>query len=219
VNALSITELLVVSYLLGSIPFSFLIVKLRSGSDIRTLGSGNVGATNAARAAGKLAGVLALVLDAAKGYAAVMFAQWLIAQRGIVPIPGDMSPMHSRAFWLGLAGVVAMLGHMFPIWLNFHGGKGVATAAGVFLAIDPLASAGGAIVFLIAVLLSRFVSLGSMAAAAAMPLLLRFMTHAPFWIVVFSIVISFAVIAKHHTNIARLAGGRERPAGSGKGDD
>lgn len=212
-NATSIVELMVVSYLLGSIPFSFLIVKLVSGSDIRDFGSGNVGATNVARSVGRLPGVFALILDGAKGYCAVQFAQWLTASFSLVPMAGDTNPVHSRAFWVGLAGLIAMLGHMFPVWIGFRGGKGVATAAGVFLAIDPVATAGGVLIFLIATLGTQFVSVGSMASAASVPLFLRFLTHAPFWTVVLSILISVAVIAKHHLNIARLASGLERRIG------
>jgi acyl phosphate:glycerol-3-phosphate acyltransferase len=215
--------LVVGAYLVGSIPFSFIVAKLFAGMDIRAHGSGNVGATNVLRNAGKLAGILALTLDLGKGYAAVLGARLLVS-RPEWPFVGDLhgGPLHSPAFWIALAGLLAMIGHMFPIWLGFRGGKGVATAAGVFLAIDPLATAGGVIIFLLAALVTRYVSVGSMAAAAAMPLLLRFATHAPFWTVVISILISFSVILKHHTNIARLAGGSERQLGdrsSRKDDD
>jgi acyl phosphate:glycerol-3-phosphate acyltransferase len=216
VNFPSTIGLIAVSYLLGSIPFSFLIVKLVAGRDIREFGSGNVGATNVARSFGKLPGLGALILDGAKGYCAILFAQWLTASRLPIPAAGDGNPLHSRAFWVGLAGLAAMVGHMFPAWIGFRGGKGVATAAGVFLAVDPIATAAAALVFLIAALATRFVSIGSMTAAASIPLVLRFVTHAPFWTVILSILISVAVIAKHHTNIARLISGRERQMGSGE---
>ena len=206
--------LLVVAYLLGSIPFSFLVVKLFAGADIRQHGSRNVGATNVARNFGKLPGILALLLDGAKGYAAVAFAEWLTA-RPDWPVMGS-DVLRSRAFWVTLAAVVAVLAHMFPLWLRFHGGKGVATATGAFLAIDAKALAAALIVFAIVILATRVVSLASILSAASIPIFLRFMTHAPFWTVVFSIIISLAIILKHHSNIARMAQGTERKMGGPK---
>jgi glycerol-3-phosphate acyltransferase PlsY len=209
--------LIVLAYLLGSIPFSWLVVKLFVGADIRQHGSRNVGATNVARSFGKLPGIIALVLDGAKGYAAVAIAEWLTARPdwpfGAI---ADASPLRSRAFWVALAAVVAVLAHMFPVWLKFHGGKGVATATGAFLAIDPKALAAGVIVFVIVILATRVVSLASILSAASIPIFLRYLTHAPFWTVVLSIVISIAIIVKHHSNIARLAQGNERKMGERK---
>jgi glycerol-3-phosphate acyltransferase PlsY len=202
------------AYLIGSIPFSFLVVKFFAGADIRTVGSRNVGATNVARSFGKAPGVIALVLDMAKGYGAVTLAEWLTARpEWPLPFGIDASPLHSRAFWVALAGLTAVVGHMFPVWLGFHGGKGVATATGVFLALDPIAIAGGVLVFLIVLLSTRFVSLASMLSAASIPIFLRFLTHAPFWMSVVAIVIAMLVIVKHHSNIARLAQGTERRMG------
>jgi len=209
--------LLVIAYVLGSIPFSFLIVKIMTGADIRQHGSHNVGATNVARSFGKLPGILALILDAAKGYAAVAIAKWVTASpEWPLATGGDTSPIHSRAFWVTLCALVAMIGHMFPVWLRFHGGKGVATAAGAFLALDPLALGAALIVFAIVVIASRFVSLGSIISAASVPVFLRFLTHAPFWTIILSILISMLIIVKHHANIARLAGGSERRMGGKK---
>jgi len=208
--------LLVVAYLLGSIPFSFLIVKLTAGADIRQLGSRNVGATNVARSFGKVPGILALLLDAAKGYAAVAIAKWVTASPEWPLAGGDASPIHSRAFWVTLCALVAVIGHMFPVWLRFHGGKGVATAGGAFVALDPLALGAALIVFVIVVIATRFVSLGSIVSAASVPVFLRFLTHAPFWTINLSIVISMLIIVKHHANIARLAGGSERRMGGKK---
>src|SRR5256886_1902059 len=185
-----------------------------AGEDIRRHGSRNVGATNVARTFGKTPGVIALLLDIAKGYAAVVIARWLTAQpQWTFANGGDASPLHSRAFWISLAGLIAVLAHMFPLWLRFHGGKGVATAAGAFLALDPLALAAGGIVFAIVVIATRFVSLGSIVSAASIPIFLRFLTHAPFWSINISIAIAIAIIVKHHSNIARLAQGRERKMG------
>jgi len=212
-----VAGLLVVAYVIGSIPFSFLIVKLMTGDDIRRHGSRNVGATNVARNFGKLPGVIALILDAAKGYGVVMLARWVTAMHEWpLATGGDASPIHSRAFWVTLCALIAVIGHMLPVWLRFHGGKGVATGAGAFLALDPLAFAAGVIVFAIVVLATRYVSLASMLSAASIPLFLRFLTHAPFWTTLLSIAISILIIAKHHSNIARLAHGRERKLGEKK---
>ena len=208
--------LVALAYLLGSIPFSFLVVKLVAGSDIREEGSRNVGATNVARTAGKLPGIIALLLDIAKGYAAVALAKWLVAQPGW-PFAAGTAPWQSREMWIALAGLIAVLAHMFPVWLRFHGGKGVATAAGVFLALDPIVLAAALIVFAIVVLVFRMVSLGSILTAASIPLLFRFLANdAPFWRIVISIAISLAVIFKHHENIARIVQGSERRLGQKK---
>jgi len=209
--------LIVLAYLLGSIPFSYLVVRVFAGADIRQHGSRNVGATNVARSFGKLPGIIALLLDGAKGYAAVAAAEWITA-RPEWPLAAiaDASPLRSRALWVTLAAVVAVLAHMFPVWLKFHGGKGVATATGAFLAIDPKALAAGIIVFIIVILATRVVSLASILSAASIPIFLRFLTHAPFWTVVLSIVISIVIIVKHHSNIGRLAQGTERKMGERK---
>ncbi len=209
--------LLVVAYLIGSIPFSFLVVKLFAGMDIRQLGSRNVGATNVARTLGKLPGIIALILDMAKGYAIIAVAEWVTrSPQWPLPTGGDASPLHSRAFWVTLCGLIAVLAHMFPLWLRFHGGKGVATATGAFLALDPVAVAAGAIIFLIVLISTRFVSLASIISAASIPLFLRFLTHAPFWMIIISIVIAMLIIIKHHSNIARLTQGKERRMGERK---
>lgn len=210
--------LVLLAYAIGSIPFSFLVVKLVAGTDIRLHGSRNVGATNVARTAGKLPGIMALLLDIAKGYAAVALARWLVAQPGW-PFPAGPAAWQSKEMWIALAGLIAVLAHMFPVWLRFHGGKGVATAAGVFLALDPIVLAAGLIVFAIVLLIFRYVSLASMVTAASIPLLFRYLANgAPFWRIVISIGISLAVILKHHQNIARLAHGSERKLGEKKED-
>ena len=211
--------LIVLAYVVGSIPFSFLIARAFSGKDVRREGSGNVGATNVARTAGRMAGVLALLFDLVKGYGAVMLGRWMVGQGGW-PFAAGVQPWESREMWIALAGLIAVLGHMFPVWLGFHGGKGVATAAGVVLALDPRVFAASVLVFAIVILLSRMVSLGSIVTAAAIPLLFRFVAHdAPYWRIVISIGISLAVILKHHSNIARLARGTERRLGRKKEDE
>jgi acyl phosphate:glycerol-3-phosphate acyltransferase len=197
--------LLVLAYLLGSIPFGLLLAKLFGGSDLRKSGSGNIGATNVARVVGPAAGILTLLLDAAKGALAVWFAGGLSGQ---------------SATLIMLAGVAALLGHCFPVWLKFKGGKGVATALGVFLMLAPLAALGAALFFLLVVLLWRYVSLGSVSAAAAMPLLVYFLWapgHAPPLVVIFGTLFASAlVIFKHDTNLQRLVDGTEPKFSFGK---
>jgi acyl phosphate:glycerol-3-phosphate acyltransferase len=195
----------VAAYLLGSIPFGLLVAKVFGSEDVRKAGSGNVGATNVARVAGPLAGILTLGLDAAKGSAAV----WLAAH-----FSGE------AAGWMVLAGLAALIGHCFPVWLRFHGGKGVATAAGMFLLLSPLALLGSLVLFLIVVGLSRYVSLGSIAAAAAMPLLIYFLWaphHAPPLVVTFgAFAAAMLIVYKHDANIQRLVEGREPRFSFGK---
>lgn len=204
------------AYLIGSIPFSYLVVRFFAGADIREHGSRNVGATNVARSFGKMPGIIALLLDIAKGYGAVALAQWITSLPGW-PFAPAANPLHSREMWVALAAFIAVLGHMFPVWLRFHGGKGVATATGAFLALDPIVVAAGAIVFLIVLIATRFVSLASIVSAASIPIFFRFLAPgAPFWRTIFSILIALAVILKHHTNIARLAQRKERRMGEPK---
>jgi glycerol-3-phosphate acyltransferase PlsY len=188
----------VAAYFLGSIPFGLLLAKLFGGTDVRKAGSGNIGATNVARVAGPLAGILTLLLDAAKGSAAVVLAARLT---------------NESAIWMMVAGFLALIGHCFPVWLRFKGGKGVATAAGVFLALCPLAMLGALSLFILVVVFWRYVSLGSVAAAAAIPLLMYLLWaphHAPPHVVTFgSLAIAMLVIYKHDANIQRLVEGEE----------
>ena len=187
-----------VSYVLGSIPFGILMARLFGGRDVRKAGSGNIGATNVARVAGPLAGILTLLLDAAKGW----FAVWIAART-----------MHGEAFAMALAGFFAMLGHCFPLWLRFRGGKGVATAAGVFGALCPAAMLAAVILFLLVVGFWRFVSLGSIAAAAAIPLLVYLLWAPqfapPVSVTLVSLAIAALVVYQHRGNISRLARGEE----------
>jgi glycerol-3-phosphate acyltransferase PlsY len=209
---------IVSAYLIGSIPFSYLVVRAFAGADIRQHGSRNVGATNVARSFGKTPGVLALMLDIAKGYAAVEVARWIVG-RPDWPIAASASggPLQSKEFWVALSGLIAVLAHMFPVWLRFHGGKGVATATGAFLALDPIVVAGAVIVFILVLITTRFVSLASILSAASVPIFFHFLAHnAPFWRVILTIPIAIAVILKHHSNIARLANGTERRMGERK---
>jgi glycerol-3-phosphate acyltransferase PlsY len=211
-------SLIISAYLLGSIPFSYLVVRIVAGADIRQHGSRNVGATNVARNFGKAPGIIALLLDMAKGYAAVELARWIVA-RPDWPIAASQSagPMQSKEFWIALAALVAVLAHMFPVWLKFHGGKGVATATGAFLALNPIVVGGAILVFLIVLISSRFVSLASIVSAASIPIFFQLLAHqAPFWHRALSAPIALAVILKHHSNIARLARREERRMGERK---
>ncbi|HUL34274.1 MAG TPA: glycerol-3-phosphate 1-O-acyltransferase PlsY [Candidatus Eisenbacteria bacterium] len=195
----------VLAYLLGSIPFGWILTKLFGGSDIRKSGSGNIGATNVARVVGPAAGVFTLLLDAAKGALAV----WLAARFA-----------EHRAAPMMVAGAVALVGHCFPVWLKFKGGKGVATALGVFLMLAPLAAIGALLFFLGVVLVWRYVSLGSVAAAAAMPLLVYLLWapgHAPPLVVIFGTLFASAlVVFKHDANLQRLVDGTEPRFSFGK---
>ena len=197
--------LLAAAYLLGSIPFGLILAKLFAGSDIRNSGSGNIGATNVARVVGPAAGILTLLLDVAKGAAAV----WLA---------GRFSEQNSTA--LMLAGVFALLGHCFPVWLGFNGGKGVAAALGVFLMLSPMAALSALLVFILVSLAWRYVSLGSVSAAAAMPLLMYFLWapgHAPPLVVDFGTLFASAlIIFKHDANLQRLVDGTEPKFSFGK---
>jgi glycerol-3-phosphate acyltransferase PlsY len=192
----------VIAYLLGSIPFGLLIVKATSGTDIRAAGSGNIGAANVARNAGALAGVLTLILDASKGY----FAVWL-ASRETAANPR----------WMIAAAAAAVVGHVFPVWLRFKGGKGVATGLGVMLPICWQAVAAAAAIWLLVVAFWRYSSLGSISAAAAMPVLVYLYYapgHAPpNYITLGAVAIAALIIAKHRQNIGRLAAGTESRLG------
>jgi acyl phosphate:glycerol-3-phosphate acyltransferase len=189
---------ILISYLLGSIPFGYLIVKARRGSDIRNAGSGNIGAANVTRIAGTIAGIATLLLDAGKGYLTVYLA-------------GRLTRGNIR--WIMVAALFAVLGHLFPVWLGFRGGRGVATGLGVFLPICREAVVAALVIWVAVVLFWRYVSLGSIIAAAALPPLVYVLYapgHAPPHVVsVVSVAISVLVIWKHQPNIGRLINGTE----------
>ncbi len=195
--------ILALSYLLGSIPFGYLLVRLFRKQDIRATGSGNIGATNVARSGARGLGLLTLALDLAKGLTAVLlarhFAPFLPAHPSAIPSSLALS-----------AGVFAVLGHIFPVWLGFRGGKGVATALGVFLGIAPWAALAALAVFVILVFTTRFVSLASIAAAALIPIfaVLTVPDRAPMFVGAVTFV-ALLVILKHRANIRRLLQGKE----------
>ena len=194
----------VVSYLLGSIPFGYLLVRFLRGEDVRLSGSGNIGATNVSRKFPAL-GVLTLVLDAGKGAVAVALAS-------------HFSPLGADSDYLGLslAALCAVLGHMFPVWLKLRGGKGVATGFGSFVMIAPRSVLLAAIVFLVVVVMSRYISLGSISGVAIFPVgawLLREYGNAPLALMLMCAA-SLMIIWKHRENIRRLFSGTENRFGS-----
>lgn len=201
----SLFLVLIMAYLLGSIPFGYLIVRATSGGDIRDTGSGGTGATNVSRRAGKVAGIATLLLDAAKGGAAVLIAKQFLD----LPSPDDLY------WWITLAAVAVMLGHMFPVWLRFRGGKGVATGVGVFLVLAPIAVGFAAIVFLLIVSTTRYVSLASMVSAASIPLFvwLQHLFIRPVGplipIITTAVAGAMLIILAHRANIRRLVEGTE----------
>jgi glycerol-3-phosphate acyltransferase PlsY len=196
------------SYLLGSIPFGFLLVWLVRKEDIRATGSGNIGATNVLRSGAKKLGVLTFVLDGAKGYAAVMVAEWLARFKDPTAV-GHLTI---------LAALCVILGHMFPVWLRFKGGKGVATAFGVFVALCPLAALSALGVWLVVLALTRYVSLASILAAVVLPFLTLWWSPGRYGYVSGAAVFvcCWIVIIKHHANIVRLMKGTEHGFGASR---
>src|SRR5579863_5099622 len=193
------------SYLLGSIPFGYLLVRIFRGEDVRQSGSGNIGATNVSRKS-PLLGVLTLLLDALKGTAAVALS-YELADRAVA------IPTYDQ---LATAALFAVVGHMFPVWLKFRGGKGVATGLGSFVVIAPKAVLIAAAVFVLIVAIFRYVSLGSIVAVAILPFASWIIDqfHAPPFGLVISSVASLLIIAKHHENIRRLLSGTESRLGA-----
>ena len=213
---------IVIAYLLGSIPFGYLIVRLTEGGDIRATGSGGTGATNVSRRAGKAAGVATLILDALKGSAAVVVAGWILN----VPLLHEYTgpPLEAfaisglslqQAYWcIWGAAIAAIMGHMFPVWLGFRGGKGVATGVGVFMILAPGAVAFAGLIFILIVLVTRYVSLGSIMAAVTIPLFILLrnlispsLEFAPE--ITAATVGALLIIFAHRANIRRLMHGNE----------
>lgn len=187
-----------VIYLVAAIPTGVVLTRLMGLEDVRSKGSGNIGATNVYRVAGKLPGILTLIGDILKGLLPL-----LAVKHWLTPTP----------LQLGLAGVVAIVGHCYPVYLRFKGGKGVATALGIFLVLDPPALLGGCAVFLLAVALTRYISLGSVLAAATAPLL-TILLHRPLPLVLCAGAIGALIIWRHRENLRRLWAGTENRFGS-----
>jgi glycerol-3-phosphate acyltransferase PlsY len=198
-----------VSYLLGSIPVGYLLVRIFRHEDIRSVGSGNIGATNVLRSGGKGLGAATFLLDMLKGCTAV----WLGGYLGSLLLPG--TPLRSAQ---ALAALFAVLGHMFPVWLKFRGGKGVATGFGVFLVAAPLAALAAISVFAIVLALSRYVSLASILGAASFPPFAWFLVKGdrPAFYIAVQCAVALLIILKHHQNIRRLLTGRESRFGAKK---
>jgi glycerol-3-phosphate acyltransferase PlsY len=192
----------VLAYLAGSIPSAVWAGKVFHGIDVREHGSGNAGATNTVRVLGWKTGIPVLIFDLFKGWLAAMLPRFLDAA------PADTETMMALQIVCGLA---AILGHVFPVFAGFRGGKGVATTFGVLLALHPLLTLTCAGIFLIVLLASGYVSLGSMIAVAMFPILLVTLFRSPsVWLTVFAIVVAAAVIATHAKNIKRLLRGEEK---------
>lgn len=195
-----------ISYLLGSIPTGFLVAKAK-GVDIRTQGSGNTGATNVFRVLGKKPGIFVFICDALKGFVAVWLCWHYFAN-------GHLSPALTGI----LGGIASILGHNFPLWLKFKGGKGVATSLGVVIGLVPLAAGAAFIVWAIAFFVSRYVSLASLLAAIAVPATVAIdpATRSKMPLLIFAIIAALLVVVRHKTNIQRLIAGTENRFGKKK---
>jgi acyl phosphate:glycerol-3-phosphate acyltransferase len=208
---MSAASLLIVaiSYLLGSIPVGYLLVRFIKKQDIRTVGSGNIGATNVLRSGGKGLGAATFLLDVAKGALAVALGAYL------APILLPTWPVRNVE---ALAALCAVLGHIFTVWLRFRGGKGVATGFGVFLVIAPWAALSAIGLFAVVFAISRYVSLASILGAASFPVFAWFFVHGdkPIFFVAVQIFVAGLVIVKHHANIGRLLSGTEHRFGTPK---
>jgi glycerol-3-phosphate acyltransferase PlsY len=194
--------IVLLAYLLGSVPFGYLIVRAGGGGDVRETGSGGTGATNVTRRAGKWAGVLTLTLDTLKGAAAVLFARWVLGGGA------------GADWWFAAAALAVVCGHVFPVWLGFRGGKGVATGLGVFLVLAPLAVLCALVVFVAVVWATRYVSLGSITAAALIPLAvwllgLRAGGDGKLPLLTAATLGGALIIYMHRANIGRLVRGEE----------
>jgi glycerol-3-phosphate acyltransferase PlsY len=190
------TGLLVIAiaYLVGGIPFGYLLVRLTTGKDVRSEGSGNIGATNVLRTTGRTAGVATLLLDIAKGF----FAVWLAAKMT------DDDPL-----WTSLAALAVMAGHAFPVFLKFQGGKAVASFIGAFLYLTPLPLAAVLVLFVIVVAATRAISAGSIMAAGTFPLGVWLILHPPAPVLIASLIAGAFIVYRHKSNMERLHAGTE----------
>ena len=185
---------LLAAYLIGGLPFGYFLVRAATGRDVRALGSGNIGATNVLRTTGRGLGVLTLLLDIAKGFAAVLLAaRWT-----------NDSPL-----WTSAAALAVMAGHAFPVFLNFHGGKAVASFIGAYLYLAPLPLLAVLIVFVALVAYSRYISLGSVVAAGGFPFAVWMILHPPLVVTVCAAVAGAFIVYRHKANIERLRLGTE----------
>lgn len=185
---------IVIAYLLGGIPFGFLLVKLTHGTDVRESGSGNIGATNVLRTTGRAAGVATLALDIAKGFVAV----WLAAKLT------DDAPE-----WTSLAALAVMAGHAFPVFLKFQGGKAVATFIGAFAYLTPLPLAAVLLLFVVTAAVTRYISAASILAAATFPFGVWMILHPPVQVTIAAFIAGAFIVYRHKSNWSRLRAGTE----------
>jgi acyl phosphate:glycerol-3-phosphate acyltransferase len=185
---------LLIAYLLGSVPFGYLLVKWKTGADVRASGSGNIGATNVLRTTGRTAGIATLLLDIAKGYAAVWIAGTLT----------DRSPL-----WMSAAALAVIAGHAYPIFLKFKGGKAVASFVGAFLCLTPLALTAEIIIFVVMLAWTRHISMGSIVGAATFPLAVWLILQPPMPVEAAAIIGAIFIIYRHSNNLQRLHDGTE----------
>ncbi|MDX2436388.1 MAG: glycerol-3-phosphate 1-O-acyltransferase PlsY [Acidobacteriota bacterium] len=185
--------LVVLAYVSGSLPTAYLLVRLMTGKDVRASGSGNVGATNALRTAGWKVGVVVTIIDLLKGAIPV----WL------------MSRFNPESGWVAAAMLAAVLGHCYPVWLKFKGGKGVATCFGAFLVIAPLSALAALGLWIVVLVVSRWVALASMVASASFPLILKLIDHPDMVTLVSVSAASVIIILRHSSNIRRILTGTE----------
>ena len=185
----------VAAYLIGGIPFGLIVVKLMTGADVRDGGSGNIGATNVLRTTGRLAGVLTLILDAAKAWFAVWLADRLTG---------------GNEFWMSFAALAVLLGHAFSVWLRFKGGKAVASFVGAFAYLTPVPLLAVVLIFVFVVAWTRYLSLGSIIAAGLFPVACWMILHPGWPVLVSAVAGAFLIIERHRGNIERIRAGNER---------
>ncbi len=187
-----------IAYLLGAIPFGYIAVKLSTGKDVRSAGSGNIGATNVLRTSGKAAAVITLVLDIAKGFAAVWIASTLTVSE-----PAD------QPLWTSLAALAVMAGHAYPVFLRFKGGKAVASFIGAFLFLTPEPMLAALLLFVLVVAGTGYISAGSVIAAGTFPLGVWLILHPPVEVVVASVIAAVFIVIRHKANLDRIHAGTE----------
>jgi glycerol-3-phosphate acyltransferase PlsY len=203
----------IAAYLLGSVPTGFLVARTR-GIDIRAAGSGNIGATNAMRVLGKPAGIFVLLMDALKGYVACawlppLIFNWLAPHYSGLFVDFKNQPVELQIRFHVVAGIFAVLGHNYTCWLKFKGGKGIATSAGVYLALAPLPLLIATVVFILSLLATRYVSVGSISAAVALTAAVWILTPHNVLLGIVTTVLGVLAIYKHKGNLRRLAAGTE----------
>jgi glycerol-3-phosphate acyltransferase PlsY len=186
--------ILLLAYLIGSIPFGYLLVRFKTGEDVRSMGSGNIGATNVLRTTGRWIAVVTLLLDIAKGF----FAVWLMARY----------TFDSR-LWMSAAALAVMAGHAYPVFLKFQGGKAVASFVGAFLYLTPVPMAAALVLFAIVAIATKHVSMGSIVMAGSLPLGAWFIAHPPAVVLITTVIAAVFIIYRHRENISRLRAGTE----------